>query len=117
MNKARCFYGEKEKLCIIRGRTITAVIGGSLGSIASLSSTSGEGGTVCCTGVVCSNRDINEDGGRIRTRVCNEGKIGSPRGAGRIICLPGIFVSSSGADARKMTLEIAVKGWFTSRRS
>ena len=41
-------------------------------------------GTICCTGVECSNRDINEDGGRMRTRVCNEGKIGSPRGVGRI---------------------------------
>ena len=46
----------------------------------------------------------------MRSRVCNEGKVGSPRGAGRIICLPGICVSSSGADARKMALEIAVKG-------
>lgn len=114
MNETRCFYGEEEKLYIIRGRTIVAGIGGSLGSIAGLSSTSGEGGTVCCTGVVCSNCDINQDGGRMRSRVCNEGKVGSPRGAGRIICLPGICVSSSGADARKMALEIAVKGWFTS---
>ena len=90
MNETRCFYGEEEKLYIIRGRTIVADIGGS---IAGLRSTSGEGGTVSSTGVVC-----------------NEGKIGSSCGVGRIICLPGICVSSSGADARKMALETAVKG-------
>jgi hypothetical protein len=71
MNEARGFYGEEEKLHIIRGRTIVAGIGGSFGSIASLGSTSREGITAGRTRVVGSNRDVDKDGRRMRTRVSN----------------------------------------------
>ena len=31
-----------------------------------------------------------------------------------IMCSPGIFISSSGTNDRKLAFEIAIEGWFTS---
>jgi len=115
MNEARGFYWEEEKLHIIRGRTTVAGIGGSFGSIASLDSTSREVSTACRTRVVGSNRDVDKDGRRMRTRVCNLCKVSSARGVGRIMGSPGIIIiSSSRVNDRKIALEITSKGWFTS---
>jgi hypothetical protein len=47
--------------------------------------------SIWCMGVVGSNRDFDEDGGRMRARVRNKSKVSSPLGVGRILCSPGII--------------------------
>ncbi len=65
-----------------------------------------------------SNRDVDKDGRRMRTRVCNYCKVSSARGVSRIMGSPEIVISSSSrVNDRKIALEITSKGWFTSGNS